>query len=157
MIEIIAIAAMDDNLGVGYRSNLPWPRKIADLRRFKELTMGHYVVVGRRTFESMPDLPGRNVIVVASQDHESYPMRADSVESAITLAVHRGAQRLFLAGGVGVWEEGAQFATKLLLTKIVGSYMADTYFPFEYYAGKLGHQKTESAENCFFTEYEVVQ
>jgi len=73
--EIAIIVAMDLNRGIGLKGDMPW-RLSADLKRFKSLTMGHPVIMGRRTFESLPKgaLPGRTNIVISS----SPSFRADN-------------------------------------------------------------------------------
>jgi dihydrofolate reductase len=67
------IVAMDEEGGIGYRAGLPW-RLSADLRRFKQLTMGHHILMGRKTYESIGrPLPGRRMIVITRNPYFTAP------------------------------------------------------------------------------------
>lgn len=101
------IVAMDPNGLIGLNGDLPWRYK-ADLKRFKAQTMGGILVMGRKTFESLPKkkLPGREIIVLTSQkDYE-----ADHVAVGVLSAVEQAARikpgaTVWLAGGAGVYTQ----------------------------------------------------
>jgi dihydrofolate reductase len=91
-VIISLIVAMDEQRGIGKAGTLPW-RLSSDLKRFRELTMGHHIVVGRKTFESIgKPLPGRQTIIVTRSKtyHPEGCIVAHSIEEAIQLARGRG-------------------------------------------------------------------
>jgi dihydrofolate reductase len=125
------IVAMDERRGIGYQGHLPW-KLSADLKRFKQLTMGHHIIVGRKTFESIGrPLPGRQTIVITRNP----VFRADgvvtvhSVESAIDLASGRAEDEAFICGGAEVYAEAIRFADRIYLTEVHARVDSDTFFP----------------------------
>src|ERR1041384_6972267 len=109
---------MDERRGIGKQGRLPW-RLSADLKRFRELTMGHHIVVGRKTFESIGrPLPGRQMIVVP----RGRGLRAEgclichSPEEAIRLAAARGESEVFVCGGAEIYAQSLARADRLYLT-----------------------------------------
>jgi dihydrofolate reductase len=130
-VIISLIVAMDERRGIGKDGKLPW-RLSSDLKRFRALTMGHHIIVGRRTFESigMP-LPGRHTIVVTR--NQAYRpegcLIAQSVEGAIGLARSRGDTEAFICGGAAIYAGALAEADRLYLT-LVGAFVdADVFFP----------------------------
>ena len=98
------LVAMDEKRGIGKDGNLPW-RLSSDLKRFRELTMGHHQIVGRRTFESIgKPLPGRHTIVVTRNSNFKHEgcLVARSVEDAIAFARERGETEVFVIGGAEI-------------------------------------------------------
>ena len=122
---ISIIAALDQRAAIGQNNRIPW-RQSADLQRFAKLTTGHYVVMGRRTFESLPqprNLTGRKMIVLSSNedvatDFPSHVIHHRSIFSAIEYAEQAGEDELFLIGGWEVYMMGLMFADRLYLTRI---------------------------------------
>lgn len=125
------IAAMDKKRGIGVDDRLPW-RLSADLRKFRELTMGHHIIVGRKTFESIGRLlPGRRMIVV-TRDKNYRAESCDivhSVEEAIELARGKGENEAFICGGAQVYAQTIGIADRMYLTLVDAEVAADTYFP----------------------------
>ncbi len=125
------IAAMDRNRGIGIDNQLPW-RLSADLKRFRELTMGHHIIVGRKTFESIgKPLPGRQMIIVTRDKNyraESCDV-AHSVEEAIELARDRGESEVFICGGAEVYDRAIGSADRMYLTFVDAEVAADRFFP----------------------------
>jgi dihydrofolate reductase len=127
MINIIA--AIDNGRALGYKGQLCY--KIAeDLKRFKALTMGHPIIMGRKTFNSLPTGPlkGRRNIVIsrslkAIEGTEVY----DSLDSA--LAACRTEAEVFIIGGGEIYKQAISMAGRLYLTIIDNKCTADTYFP----------------------------
>jgi dihydrofolate reductase len=125
------IAAMDRNRGIGIDNKLPW-RLPADLRKFRELTMGHHIIVGRKTFESIGQpLPGRQIIIVTRKRgfHAEGCFVVYSVEDAIRLARSRGESEVFVCGGAEIYAQSLNIADRLYLTLIDAEVAADTFFP----------------------------
>ncbi len=125
------IAAMDRRRGIGRDNRLPW-RLPADLKRFRELTMGHYIIVGRKTFESIgKPLPGRQMIIVTRDPK----FEADgcfvchSPEEAIHLASVRGESEVFVCGGAEIYNQTIARADRLYLTFVDAEVAADIFFP----------------------------
>jgi dihydrofolate reductase len=130
-VIISIIAAMDRKRGIGVDNKLPW-RLSADLKRFRELTMGHHIIVGRKTFESIGrPLPGRRMIVVTRD--RSYRAEgcdvAHSVEDAINLARERGESEVFICGGAEIYAQSIEVADRIYLTLVDAEVAADTFFP----------------------------
>jgi dihydrofolate reductase len=130
-VIISIIAAMDRKRGIGVENKLPW-RLSADWKRFRELTMGHHIIVGRRTFESIGrPLPGRRMIVV-TRDRNYKAEGCDlshSVEDAINLARARGESELFIGGGAEIYAQSIGIADRMYLTFVDAEVAADRFFP----------------------------
>lgn len=128
------IAAMSRNRVIGRGGALPW-RLPADLRRFKHLTTGHPVILGRRTFDSIGrPLPDRETIIV-SRDPGLRPVGAvvvASLDAALEHATLKHAARagdVFVAGGGQIYELALPGADRLDLTIVHATLDGDTYFP----------------------------
>lgn len=131
MIFIIS-SIQKDNLGLGFEQDLLF-KISADLKRFKDLTMGHPVVMGRRTWESLPKkfrpLPGRTNIVVSSQTKGfDGAMVSKSLEEALTEAKKIDSD-VGIIGGARIFAEALPYTDMLYLTEIEGEKEADTFFP----------------------------
>lgn len=129
------IAAIGKNRELGLRGKLLW-HITDDLQRFKELTIGHPVIMGRKTWESLPEkfrpLPGRTNIVVTRQANYKAEgaMIADSPESARAAAARAdGSEEIFIIGGGEIYRETLPLADRLYLTLIDDTVEADTFFP----------------------------
>lgn len=127
---ISLIAAVANNGVIGNEGSIPWyiPK---DLERFKELTMGHKVIMGRKTFESLPrKLEGRKVIVV-SKTLGDVPKNAWAlaIDLDSALSICNKDEEVFIAGGAKVYKEGLQYTNKLYITEVDFGYQGDTFFP----------------------------
>ena len=132
--KISAIAAMSENRVIGDNNQLPWHLP-ADMNYFKEKTMGHCVVSGRKNFESIPakyrPLPGRYNMVITRNEHYSYP-QADTVHSldeAINKAKELGEAELFIIGGGEIFKQSLPVVDKVYLTRIHHPFEGDVFFP----------------------------
>lgn len=128
---ISLIVAMDKQRGIGIENRLPW-RLSADLKRFRELTMGHHIIVGRKTFESIgKPLPGRQMVIV-TRDTE---FKADgcavchSLAAAIEFAGANGESEVFICGGAQIYQQSIALADRLYLTLVDAEIEADAFFP----------------------------
>ncbi len=125
------IAAVARNGVIGIENRLPWHLP-ADLRRFKALTSGHAVIMGRKTWESLPEkfrpLPGRrNIVVTRDGSYRAEgAMVALSLPAAIAAA---GSGEAFVIGGAELYAAALPLADRLQLTEIDASYEGDTHFP----------------------------
>ena len=129
-MNISIIVAIAENRAIGFENKLLYwlPN---DLKRFKALTTGHTIIMGRKTFESLPKgaLPNRRNIVLSRQDIE-FPgaERYASLEAA--LAQCRNEEEIFIIGGASVYQEALPLADKLCVTHIDDSpEQADAFFP----------------------------
>ena len=131
-MRVALVAAVARGGVIGRDSGIPW-RLPEDMRRFRTLTMGHPVVMGRRTWESLPDpfrpLPGRgNVVVTRNPDWSAQGAdRAGSIEEALRLL--EGEATVFVIGGGEIYAAALPSADELLLTEIDAEIEGDTYFP----------------------------
>jgi dihydrofolate reductase len=131
-MTVSLVAAVARGGVIGRDGGIPW-RIPEDVARFRELTIGHAVVMGRRTWESLPDqfrpLPGRdNVVVTRNPDWSAQGAdRAGSVEDALELL--ESAPRVFVVGGGEIYAVALPFADELLLTEIDAEIEGDTTFP----------------------------
>lgn len=130
-MAISMIAAVGKNLELGKNNDLIWHFK-EDMKFFKETTMGHPVIMGRKTFESLPKaLPGRkNIVISANPEYKADGAEVvTSVEEAIKLAETEDTDA-FVIGGVRIYAEFLPYADNLYLTEINAECPdADTYFP----------------------------
>ncbi|HUP43882.1 MAG TPA: dihydrofolate reductase [Thermoanaerobaculia bacterium] len=128
-VSIIAIVAANDVIGRG--NQLPWHMP-ADLKRFKQLTMGHHLIMGRKTFQSVgKPLPGR-IIVIVTRSVDFNPdgvAVARSVEEAISKAEAAGDDEIFIAGGAEIYGQALHRADRMYITRLHGEPQGDTFFP----------------------------
>lgn len=131
--QICAIVAMGDDFEIGFNGDLIWHIK-EDLKRFKSLTMGHPIIMGRKTRESLPKaLPGRtNIVITRNPDYSSADsLIAHSLDEAIEIAKNaEGSDKIFIIGGGQIYEEAFPLLDSLEITHIYDSpYNVDTFFP----------------------------
>jgi dihydrofolate reductase len=128
-MNVSLIVAMSPGRVVGRGGALPWHLP-ADLARFKRLTMGHHVIMGRRTFESLTrPLPGRKLIVVTRQTdyHASGAAVAHDLDEALRLA--EGDDEPFVIGGAELYALALPRANRLYVTRVHADVEGDTHFP----------------------------
>ncbi len=125
------IVAMDESGGIGKNNQLPWHLP-SDLKRFKNLTMGHHLVMGRKTYETIgKPLPGRVMIIVTHQK-EYFPKGCKVVNSlgdAIKLAEDDNETEVFIMGGGKIFRQAIGRADKIYLTTVHINTDADVSFP----------------------------
>ena len=132
MPELILIAAVAANRAIGKDNRLLWQIP-ADMAHFKSLTNGHTVLMGRKTWESLParfrPLPGRRNLVVSRQTDYSAPGAelAPSIENALTLAAD--AEKIFVIGGEEIYRQTLALAQRLEITEVHQTPDADAWFP----------------------------
>jgi dihydrofolate reductase len=127
--RIYLIAAVAANGIIGANGRLPW-RLPEDLAHFKRLTMGHPVLMGRRTWESLPGaLPGRENIVVTRTPGYEAPGAAVASSLRAALAFCAGEDLAFVIGGTQLFAEALPVADGLVMTEIQRDYPGDTWFP----------------------------
>lgn len=121
---------MDENRVIGLENQLPW-RLPEDLKFFKRITMGHPIVMGRKTYESIgKPLPGRENIVI-TRDLNFLPAGCTimhSIEELLDFSRTKD-EEIFVIGGAEIFKEIFHYADKLYLTLIHEQFKGDTYFP----------------------------
>jgi dihydrofolate reductase len=128
---ISLIAAMDQEWGIGKGGQVPWHLG-ADLQRFKRLTLGHPVIMGRKTFASIGRaLPGRTNIVITRQRSLEAPdcQVVSSLDRALKLAEQGGACEAFVIGGGEIYAQALPRAGRLYLTRLDTLAGCDVFFP----------------------------
>ena len=127
MITIIAAAGSNNELGKD--NDLVWhlPK---DFKRFKKLTTGHHIIMGRKTFQSFPKpLPNR-VHIVITRNTDYHPEGAIIVHSMTeALELSKDDDQAFIIGGGEIYKLGMKIADKIELTRVNSSFEADTFFP----------------------------
>jgi len=123
------IVAMTENRVIGKNNQLPWHLS-EDLKRFKKITMGHPIIMGRKTFESIGrPLPGRQNIVLTRD--KNYTKEGIDVAHTLADALSKCEQtgEEFVIGGASVFEDALPLARRLYLTLIRHPFEGDAYFP----------------------------
>ena len=123
------IVAMDRNRVIGSQGRLPWHLP-DDLRRFKSLTMGHHMVMGRKTYESIGRvLPGRTSVIVTRQ--KDYRASGAVIAGSLAEALQRcaGDDEIFVIGGEEIFRAALPLAQRIYLTEVNAAYAGDVYFP----------------------------
>jgi len=129
--RITLIAAVARNRVIGASNALPW-RLPEDLKRFKALTLGHPIIMGRKTWESLgKPLPGRTNIVVsrAAGFSAAGATRAGSLDEALAAAAATASDEVFIIGGAEIYRQALPLAQRLQLTEIDQDFAGDVHFP----------------------------
>jgi dihydrofolate reductase len=132
---ISIVVAVSENNAIGANGNLLWHLP-NDMNHFKNITMGHHVVMGRKTYESIPPkfrpLPGRKNIIISRQQNFVIDgcITVNGIQEAITLAEKAGEEELMIIGGGDIYHQSFSVADKIYLTKVHHTFEeADTFFP----------------------------
>lgn len=125
------IVAASGNGLIGKDGDLPW-RLSADLKQFKKLTMGHHMIMGRKTFESIGVLlPGRHTVIVTRQMDFQFEGATvvHSIDDALRHARGQGDQLPFVVGGAEIYRLALPLVTDLFLTRVHADIDGDTFLP----------------------------
>ena len=129
-MKLSLIVAVSENNVIGREGGLPWHLS-ADLKRFKKLTMGHPILMGRKTFESLGRvLPGRTSIVISRQRNLELPadvVLAGSLDEALKFC--RMELKAFIIGGAELYAAAIEHVDCIELTRVHASVDGDTFFP----------------------------
>lgn len=128
--EISIIAAVSENRVIGKKNRLPWHIS-ADLKRFRELTTGHVVIMGRKTFESIGRvLPNRiNIVVTHNEEFSAQGcIVCHSLEDALKVG-QESDDKIFVIGGEQIFSESIERVSRLYLTLVEGEFEGDAHFP----------------------------
>lgn len=128
-MTVSIIAAVSDNNVIGRNNKVPWHLS-TDLKRLKNLTMGHHMLMGRKTYESLDrPLPGRTIVVITRNPgfKPDGVLTANSLEHAIDLASLD--DEIFVAGGGEIYEQAIHRADRMYLTRVHVEVEGDAFFP----------------------------
>src|SRR6187431_3194880 len=126
---IIMIAAVAENNALGKDNELVWHLP-NDFKRFKEVTSGHHIIMGRKTFESFPKpLPNRTHVIITRQKDFEFEgcIVVDTLEKAIATCPKN--EDIYIIGGGEIYTQSISFADQLDITRVHHSFDADVYFP----------------------------
>jgi len=129
MSQLSIIVAVANNQVIGQHNTLPWHLP-EDLKRFKSLTMGHHIIMGRKTYESLGRLlPGRSTVIVTRNQnyHVDGAIVVHSLQQALTAC--QADTEVFLIGGAELYKIGLQLADKIYLTEIHADFDGDAFLP----------------------------
>ena len=130
-----------------------------DLRRFKELTTGHVVVMGRKTYETIgKPLPNRTNIIITKQEHYYAPgcVTAHSLEEALNKAQIQEREEIFIMGGGEIYQQAIGLAGKLYLTLVHQNFEGDVFFPdYSEFKKETFREEKETAGGLKFTWVEL--
>ena len=152
---VTLIAAMSRDGTIGDQGKIPWHCS-EDLRRFKQVTMGFPIIMGRKTYESIgKSLPGReNMILTRSKNFEA-PAGASkfsSLKEALAYCHKKNVRQAFIIGGAEIYRQALPLADRFLLTRIDRDITGDTKFP-PYDPSRWREVSRVQGEECTFIEY----
>lgn len=129
--RLSAIVAMSENRVIGYKNQLPWHLS-ADLKHFKSITMGHPILMGRKTHESIGKaLPGRTNLILTHNSSFQAPgcVVVTSLNRAMEEAMLIGSNEIFIIGGSEIFKQLLPNTTRLYLTIVHANVVGDAFFP----------------------------
>ena len=159
MTSLSIIVAMAKNRVIGANNTLPWHLP-ADLKHFKTLTMGHHLIMGRKTFDSIgKPLPGRTSVVVTRNADYAPPgvVVANSLETALSACGTD--EEIFVIGGAEIYTQALELADTLYITEIKRDVAGDVSFPefdkkeWQEISREIHHQETPESLEYHFVEY----
>jgi dihydrofolate reductase len=130
-MKISIIVAVSKNGTIGQKGKIPWHFP-EDLKRFKKITTGHHLIMGRKTYESIGHpLPGRTNIVITRDPKLKIKkcIIVHSLKEALRIAQNAGEKEAMVIGGESVYKLALPIADKIYLTKIHHNFCGDTFFP----------------------------
>lgn len=138
-VRVVMVAAVSENLVLGRRGALPW-RLPDDLKHFRALTLDHPVIMGRKTYETLPGPLDRRVNIVMTRrptaGMESRVICVHSMHAALTTAaryVREPQDRVFVVGGAEVYREALPFADEQILSRVHLICGGDAWYPIDFY------------------------
>ncbi len=134
--QLVIVAGLSRNdRGIGYKNNLLWHAP-EDLKRFKKLTLGHPIIIGKKTFESIVSMIGRplpdrtNIILTRDKNYTYKGVKiAHSKEEALRIAKTENPTEIHIGGGSELYRQFLPLCTRLHITWFEGQKEADTFFP----------------------------
>lgn len=129
MTCLSVIAAVASNRAIGLDNALPWHLP-EDLKQFRGLTMGHHIIMGRKTYDSLGRLlPGRTTVIVSRQAGYRVPGAVTACSLREAVAACGDDEEVFVIGGAELYREALALADRLYLTEVHAEFEADAFFP----------------------------
>ena len=154
-MKVSLIVAMSEDGTIGDKGKIPWHIR-EDLQRFKRLTMGHPIIMGRPTYESIgKPLPGRTNIVLTQNPNFTAPpevLTFASLDAALDHCRAQNTESVFIIGGSKIYQLALPLADKLFVTEVHQRVNGDTKFP-DYDRTEWAETARESGPECSFVEY----
>ncbi len=154
-MNIALVVAVSENGVIGDRGKIPWHFR-EDLQRFKRLTMGHPIIMGRKTYESIgKPLPGRTNIVLTQNSTLTTPpevLKFTSLDNALDHCRKQNDDRVFIIGGSKIYQLVLPMADKLFVTEVHQHVSGDTKFP-DYDRREWKETAREDGTAYSFVEY----
>ena len=150
--KITLIVAKADNDVIGYGNDIPWSLK-CDLEHFKETTLGKVVIMGRKTWESLPKRPLKdrtNIVISSSSEPIDGATVYPSLEEAL---INITEDEVFVIGGSSIYEQAMDKASKIIATQINAECVGDTFFP----EINPTYWKVESEEELSISSKDVIR
>lgn len=151
------IVAMDNNRVIGYDNKLIWYIPL-DLKNFKFLTSGHTIIMGRKTWESLPKrpLPDRNNVVITR--NPEYVADGAVVVHSLEEALQQSPGKVFVIGGAEIYKQALPYADFIHITYVYNNYIGDAFFP-EYNAELVakGDMMEHNGTKYQFCKYKVIK
>lgn len=157
MVKLSLIVAKAHNNVIGKDNQLVW-KLSGDLQHFKRTTLGHHVIMGRKTFESMgKPLPGRTSIVISrNKDYQvtSPHEVVHSLDEALETVRNKGLEKAFILGGAEIFKQALPFVDEMIITEVDANPAGDTFFPAVDYSlwekvSEERHSKDEKNEHNY--------
>ena len=135
-MQITAVIAVSSDGAIGLGGSLPWPRLPRDLARFRAATMGKVCLVGRRTYDTLPALKGRRLVILTRRlagvptlpdPGKTVVGKVRTLDDARACAREERADEVMVIGGAEVYRAAWPHLTRILLTVVDGTHPADTY------------------------------
>lgn len=155
--QVSLIAAIGSNRELGKNNKLLWSIP-EDMKRFKEITLGHPVIMGRTTFESLHKPLSQRLNIVITRNKKlkiNGCLVVNSLKEAIKVAKEKEKSEIFIIGGGQIYEQGIELADKLYLTKVKGTFKADTFFPDYSRFKKIIYKKQGQSKQYQYTFLEL--
>lgn len=147
--RISIFVAVDESRAIGKDNQLLWHIP-EDLKRFKECTSGHAVIMGENTYHSIGrPLPNRTNIVVTLNQDLQLPgcLMAHSIEEALSIAKEHETEEVFVMGGASIYKQFLPLTERLYLTLVKGVHEADTFFPdYSEFSQVISEEKRDNGE-----------
>ena len=154
------IVAVSENNIIGNGLDIPWKAK-GEQKLFKDITMGHSLIMGRKTYESIGrPLPGRKMLVVTRQEGYSAEgcMVANSIEEAFALGVAMDCDaELFIAGGAEIYKQALPHIEEIHLTRIHAKVEGDIFFPEVDFSQFICKEEKYFESNINYTYYHYIK
>jgi dihydrofolate reductase len=154
-MNIALIVAISEDGTIGDKGKIPWHIR-EDLQRFKRLTMGHPIIMGRKTYESIgKPLPGRTNIVLTQNPTFTVPpevLTFATLDAALDRCRANNVESVFIIGGSNVYQQALPLADKLFVTEVHKCINGDTKFP-DYDRAEWTQTARKHGPECSFVEY----